>query len=87
MIKTPLPSICTSLKVCVRRQDHALCQSLEINTSINTRQTHLTFNELSNKYGKLFRVSLLGEDIVVINDINMPRKAFLGEEYGDLFAD
>ena len=34
---------------------------------------HKTFYELSQKYGKIFRVSLL-------------RKAFLGDEYGDNFA-
>ena len=55
--------------------------------SMDTRRMHLTFYELSQTYGKIFRVSLLGEDIVVINDINMLRKAFLGDEYGDIFAD
>ena len=55
--------------------------------SMDTRRMHLTFYELSQKYGKIFTVSLLGEDIVVINDINMLRKAFLGEEYGDIFDD
>ena len=55
--------------------------------SINTRKMHLTFNELSQKYGNIFRVSLLGDEIVVINDINMLRKAFLGEEYCDIFDD
>ena len=55
--------------------------------SINTAKMHLTFYELAQKYGKIFRVSLLGEDIVVINDINMLRKAFLAEEYGEVFAD
>ena len=55
--------------------------------AINTRKIHLTFYDLSLKYGSLFRVSLLGEEIYVINDINMARKAFLGEEYADIFAD
>ena len=55
--------------------------------SINTANMHLTFYELSQKYGKVFRVSLLGEEIVVINDIHMLRTAFLGEEYRDIFAD
>ena len=55
--------------------------------SMDTRRMHLTFYELSKTYGKIFRVSLLGEDIVVINDINLLRKAFLGDEYGDIFAD
>ena len=54
---------------------------------INNRKMHLTFYELSQKYGKIFRVSLLGEEIIVINDINMLRKAFLAEEYGSIFAD
>ena len=55
--------------------------------SINTAKMHLTFYELSQKYGKIFRVSLLGEEMVVINDIHMLRTAFLGEEYRDIFAD
>ena len=55
--------------------------------AINTSKIHLTFNDLLLKYGSLFRVSLLGEEIYVINDINMARKAFLGEEYADIFAD
>ena len=55
--------------------------------SMDTKRMHLTFYELSQKYGKIFRVTLLGEDIVVINDINMLRKAFLGDQYGDIFAD
>ena len=55
--------------------------------AINTRKIHLTFYELSLKYGSIFRVSLLGQEIVVINDINMARKAFLGEEHADIFAD
>ena len=55
--------------------------------SINTGKMHLTFYELSQKYGNIFRVSLLGEEIVVINDINVLRKAFLEEEYEEVFAD
>ena len=55
--------------------------------AINTRKIHLTFYEFSLKYGSLFRVSLLGEEIVVINDIKMARKAFLDEECADIFAD
>ena len=55
--------------------------------SIDTAKMHLTFGELSEKYGKIFKVSFLGEEFVVINDIHMLRKAIHGEEYAGVFDD
>ena len=55
--------------------------------SVDTTNIHMTFAKLSEKYGKIFRVSLLGNENVVINDVDLLRKAFLGEEYGEVFND
>ena len=48
---------------------------------------HLSFEKLSEKYGEIFKISLLGNELVVINDINLYRKAFQGEKYGSVFDD
>ena len=55
--------------------------------SINFRKMHLTFAKLAELYGKIFKVSILGKDILVINDITMLRKALQGEEFVHVFAD
>ena len=55
--------------------------------SVDTTNIHMTFAKLLEKYGKIFRVSLLGNENVVINDVDLLRKAFLGEEYGVVFND
>ena len=48
---------------------------------------HLTFAKLAEGYGKIFKVSILGKDIIVINDITMLRNALQGEECVDVFTD
>ena len=55
--------------------------------TLNFRRMHLTFAKLAELYGKIFKVSILGKEIVVINDITMLRKALQGEEFADAFAD
>ena len=54
--------------------------------SVNVYKLHITFAKLAEQYGRIFKVSLFGEDIVVINNIDMLRKAFLEENYMDVFA-
>ena len=54
--------------------------------SVNVYKLHITFAELAEQYGRIFKLSLFGEEIVVINDIDMLRKAFVEEEYMDVFA-
>ena len=48
---------------------------------------HLTFSKLADLYGKIFKVSILGQDIVVINDITMLRNVLQGEEFISVFSD
>ena len=55
--------------------------------SLNFTRVHLTFAKLAELYGKIFKVSILGKDIIVINDITMLRQALPGEEFVDAFAD
>ena len=55
--------------------------------SLNFRRMHLTFAKLAELYGKIFKVSILGKEIIVINDVTMLRKAFQGEEFVNVFSD
>ena len=55
--------------------------------SMDFTALHMTFAQLAEQYGKLVKVSFFGRQVVVINDINLARKAFLGEVYGDVFND
>ena len=54
--------------------------------SVDIYKLYISFAKLAEQYGRIFKVSLFGEQIVVINDIDMLRKAFLEEEYMDIFA-
>ena len=54
--------------------------------SFNFRRMHLTFAKLAELYGKIFKVSILGKEIIVINDITMLRKAFQEEGFVDVFS-
>ena len=54
--------------------------------SFNFSRMHLTFAQLAEVYGKIFKVSILGQDVIVINDIAMLRKALQGEEFIDVFT-
>ena len=55
--------------------------------SLNLSKMHLSLAKLAEVYGNIFKVSILGQEIVVINDITMLRKALQGEEFVDVFAD
>ena len=54
--------------------------------AVDVYKLHISFAKLAEQYGKIFKVSLLGEEIVVINDIDTLRKAFLEDEYIDVFT-
>ena len=55
--------------------------------SLNFNRMHLTFAKCAEVYGKIFKVSFLGKEIVVINDVTMIRKALQGEEFVNVFCD
>ena len=55
--------------------------------SLNFNRMHLTFAKCAEVYGKIFKVSFLRKEIVVINDVTMIRKALQGEEFVNVFCD
>ena len=55
--------------------------------SINFSKMHLTFAKLAGLYGKIFKVTIFGQEIVVINDMKLVRKALQGEKFVDVFSD
>ena len=55
--------------------------------SMDFTALHMTFAQFAEQYGRIFKVSFFGRQVVVINDITLARKAFLGEKYGDVFND
>ena len=42
---------------------------------------------MAELYGSVFRIKLLGRNIVIINDVDLERKAFASSKYGDIFKD
>ena len=55
--------------------------------TLDFSRMHLTFAKLAELYGKIFKLTILGKEIIVINDITMLRKALQGEEFIDVFSD
>ena len=54
---------------------------------VNLRGLHLSAFRLAELYGPIFRIKLLGRNIVIINDADLERKAFASTKYGDIFND
>ena len=48
---------------------------------------HHNVFRMSELYGPIFRIKLLGRNIVIINDADLERKAFGSTKYGDIFND
>lgn len=56
--------------------------------SVDASKLHRTFYNLAKQYGAIFGISIFGQDVLVINDIDLARKAFSGDEtYGNAFND
>ena len=54
---------------------------------VNLRGLHPSAFRLAELYGPIFRIKLLGRNIVIINDADLERKAFASTKYGDIFND
>ena len=58
--------------------------------SVGLHNLHITLYDLVEQYGAIFQLSLLGQNTVIISDVNLIRKA-LGSDtehtYGDVFND
>ena len=54
---------------------------------VDLRGLHLSLSKMPEQYGSIFRIKLLGQNIVIINDADLERKAFGNTRYGDVFND
>ena len=54
---------------------------------VNLRGLHLSVSRMAELYGPIFRLKLLGRNIIIINDVELERKAFACTKYGDIFND
>ena len=48
---------------------------------------HLLMSKLASIYGPIFRIKLLGQNTIIINDVDLERKAFGSSKYADYFND
>ena len=55
--------------------------------TVDFRLLHLSLSDMAEKYGDMFSINLLGQQAVVINDVELEKKAFGSAEYGDNFND
>ena len=54
---------------------------------VNLRGLHLSVSRMADLYGPIFRLKLLGRNIIIINDFELERKTFASTKYGDIFND
>ncbi|XP_060598049.1 cytochrome P450 2C31-like [Ruditapes philippinarum] len=55
--------------------------------SINPAKMHLSFCEWALKYGRIFKVKIFGNTVVVLNDFDLVRKVFADKEQIEVFND
>ena len=55
--------------------------------NVDLQSLHLSLSELARKFGPIFRIKLLGQNFVVINDVELEKKAFGTAQYGNVFND
>ena len=54
---------------------------------VNFQSLHLSLFDMVKTYGAIFQIKLLGQTAVVINDVDLIRKAFSSSKYGDNLND
>ena len=54
---------------------------------VDFRRLHLSVSDMVDTYGPIFQINLLGQNAVVINDVELEKKAFGSTKYGDIFND
>ena len=52
---------------------------------VDFRRLYLSVSKLTETYGPIFKIKLYGQNIVVINDVELERKAFGSVKYEDIF--
>ena len=54
---------------------------------VDFRRLHISLSDMVGKYGPIFQINLLGQTAIVINDVELEKKAFGSAKYGDVFND
>ena len=54
---------------------------------VDFRRLHFSVSDMADTYGPIFQINLLGQNAIVINDVELERKAFGSTKYGDIFND
>ena len=54
---------------------------------VDFRRLYISVSKLAETYGPIFQIKLLGQNVVYINDVELERKAFGSNKYGDIFND
>ncbi|XP_053390092.1 vitamin D(3) 25-hydroxylase-like, partial [Mercenaria mercenaria] len=54
---------------------------------INDKTIHFKFTDYAQKFGEIFRLKMLMDNVIVLNSENIIRKAFGGEKYKRYFGD
>ena len=54
---------------------------------VDFRRLHLSLYDMVGKYGPIFQINLLGQTVIVINDVELEKKAFGSAKYRDVFND
>ena len=55
--------------------------------NVDFRRLYPSVSKLAEIYGRIFKIKLYGQNIVVISDVELERKAFGSVKYGDIFND
>ena len=55
--------------------------------SINPAKMHISFHKWALKYGRIFKVKMFGNTVVVINDFDIVKNVFAGKEQVGIFND
>ena len=54
---------------------------------IDFKHLHVSVTDMVKTYGRIFKINLMGQTAVVISDPDILRKAYGGEQYGNVFND
>ena len=55
--------------------------------SLRFDRLELSLFRLAHQYGKILQINILGQSCIVLNDVEIIRKALLDETYRDVFSD
>ena len=54
---------------------------------VDIRRLHISVSDLVKDYGEIFQINLMGQNLVILNDASLVRKAYGSLEYADVVND